>query len=127
LENQSTDVDPEMRILVLGGYGGTGRVFCRYLLKETPWHVIVAGRNRQRAEAWAETLKMEFSPDRISARHVDASDRDSLSEAFRHIDFVLVAATTTQFAEHIAEAALAAHIDYLDSYYHRMSTQCLKR
>jgi uncharacterized protein YbjT (DUF2867 family) len=117
LENQSTDVDSEMRILVLGGYGGTGRVYCRYLLKETPRNVIVAERNRQRAEAWAETLKMEVAPDQVSARHVEASDRGGPSEAFRHIDLVLAAATTTQFAEQIAEAALAAHIDYLDIYY----------
>ncbi len=106
-----------MRILVLGGYGGTGRLFCRYLLEETPADVIVGGQNRQKAEEWAEQLKMECPPDRISARHVDASDRDSLREAFRSIDLVLVAATTTQFAAQIAEAALDAHIDYLDIYY----------
>ena len=65
-----------MTILVLGGYGGTGKVFCRYLLKETNMNVIVAGRNRQKAEEWAEKLKSEFSPDRISSRHVDASDQE---------------------------------------------------
>ncbi len=106
-----------MRILVLGGYGGTGKVFCRYLLKETSFDVIIAGRNRPRAEEWAARLKMDFSPNRISVRHVDASDRSSLREAFRSIDFVLVTATTTQFAKTIAEAALEAHIDYLDIYY----------
>ena len=42
-----------MTLLVLGGYGGTGKVFCRYLLTETHVHVIVAGRNRQNAEEWA--------------------------------------------------------------------------
>jgi hypothetical protein len=106
-----------MTILVLGGYGGTGKVFCRYLLKETTMNVIVAGRDRQKAEEWALKLKSEFSPDRISMRHVDATDRKSLREAFQSIDFVLVAATTTQFAKQIAEAALEAHIDYLDIYY----------
>jgi saccharopine dehydrogenase (NAD+, L-lysine-forming) len=106
-----------MTLLVLGGYGGTGKVFCRYLLKETHVHVIVAGRNRQNAEEWAETLRREFPPERISARHVDASDRDSLREAFRNVDLVLVAATTTQYAQQIAEAAIDAHIDYLDIYY----------
>jgi hypothetical protein len=106
-----------MTILVLGGYGGTGKVFCRYLLKETKMNVIVAGRNRQKAEEWAEKLKSEFSPDRISVRHVDASDRNSLHEGFQSINFVLVAATTTQFAKQIAEVALEAHIDYLDIYY----------
>lgn len=106
-----------MTILVLGGYGGTGKVFCRYLLKETKLNVIVAGRNRQKAEEWAQMLKSEFSPDRISVRHVDASDRNSLRKAFQSVDFVLVAATTTQFAKQIIEVALEAHIDYLDIYY----------
>jgi hypothetical protein len=106
-----------MRILVLGGYGGTGRLFCRYLLQETRFDVVVAGRNRQQAEECAENLKTDFPSNRISARHVDASDRSSLRKAFRNIDFVLVAATTTQFASQIAEAALEAHIDYLDIYY----------
>jgi NAD(P)-dependent dehydrogenase (short-subunit alcohol dehydrogenase family) len=106
-----------MRVLVLGGYGGTGKVFCRHLLKETPWNVIVAGRDRQRAEEWAKTLKAEFPANRISARHVDASDRGSLGEGFRGIDLVLVAATTTRWARQIVEAALDAHIDYLDIYY----------
>jgi saccharopine dehydrogenase-like NADP-dependent oxidoreductase len=106
-----------MTILVLGGYGGTGKVFCRYLLRGTRFNVIIAGRDRQKAEEWAGTLKSEFSAERISARHVDASDRNSLCEAFKNIDFVLVAATTTQHAKQIAEAALEAHIDYLDIYY----------
>jgi hypothetical protein len=106
-----------MRVLVLGGYGGTGTLFCRYLLQETGCQVVVAGRDRRKAEAWAETLKADFPPDRVSARHADASDRDALREAFRGVDFVLVAATTTQFAKQIAEAALEARIDYLDIYY----------
>lgn len=62
-------------------------------------------------------MKAEFPPGRISSRPVDASDRSSLREAFRNIDFVLVAATTTRFAKQIAEAALESRIDYLDIYY----------
>ncbi|MBU0560345.1 MAG: saccharopine dehydrogenase NADP-binding domain-containing protein [Bacteroidetes bacterium] len=106
-----------MTILVLGGYGGTGKVFCSAILKETNSNVIVAGRNQQKAKEWAEKLEMEFSPDRISYRCVDASNRKSLCDAFLDIDFVLVAATTTQYAKLIAEAALEAQIDYLDIYF----------
>nr|MBC8228153.1 hypothetical protein [bacterium] len=61
--------------------------------------------------------KKEFSPDRISARYADASDVESLRKAFRNIDFVLVAATTTKWAKQIAETALEASIDYLDIYF----------
>jgi saccharopine dehydrogenase-like NADP-dependent oxidoreductase len=106
-----------MTILVLGGYGGTGKVFSRYLLKETNANVIIAGRRLEKAEEAADKLKKEFSQDRISARYADASDAYSLREAFHNIDFVLVAATTTKWAKQIAEAALEANIDYLDIYF----------
>jgi saccharopine dehydrogenase-like NADP-dependent oxidoreductase len=104
-------------ILVLGGYGGTGKLFCRYLLKETNVSVIVAGRRLEKAEELADKLKKEFSQNRISARYADASDAESLHKAFLGIDFVLVAATTTKWAMQIAEAALEANIDYLDIYF----------
>jgi saccharopine dehydrogenase (NAD+, L-lysine-forming) len=110
-------MDRGMILLVLGGYGQTGRVLCRYLLQETGVHVIVAGRRLEQAQALADELKKEFPPHRISARHVDAADIESLHRAFLDIDFVLVAASTTQWAKQIAEAALAADIDYLDIYF----------
>ena len=106
-----------MTIFVLGGYGGAGKVFCRYLLKETDVNVIVAGRRLEKAEELADKLKKEFSPDRISVRHADASDIESLQKAFCDIDFVLVAATTTKWAKQIAETALERSIDYLDIYF----------
>ncbi len=107
----------DITILVLGGYGGTGKMFCRYLLKETNVNVIVAGRRLEKAEELADKLKKQFSPDRISARYADASDVESLRKAFHDIDFVLVAATTTKWAKQIVETALEASIDYLDIYF----------
>ncbi len=103
--------------MVFGGYGGTGKVFCRYLLKETNVNVIVAGRRLEKAEELADKLKKEFSSDRISVRYVDASDIESMRIAFQGINFVLVASTTTRWAKQIAEAALVANIDYLDIYF----------
>lgn len=104
-------------ILVLGGYGRTGKVLCRYLLKETNVNVIVAGRRLEKAQEFANKLKQEFLPDRISARYADASNLESLRKAFDGIDLVLVAATTTKWAKQIAETALEANIDYLDIYF----------
>ena len=106
-----------MTILIIGGYGGTGKVFCRYLLKETNLQLIVAGRRLEKAQELVDELSKQFPPIRISARYVDASDVESLRQAFHDIDFVLVAATTTQWAKQIAEAALEANIDYLDIYF----------
>lgn len=106
-----------LKILVLGGYGKTGQVFCRYLLKETSVHVIVAGRRLEKVTEFVDQLEKEFSPDRIAACYAEASDIESLRNAFSEIDFVLVAATTPRWAKQIAEAALEAKIDYLDIYF----------
>jgi saccharopine dehydrogenase (NAD+, L-lysine-forming) len=107
----------ETTILVLGGYGATGSVFCHYLLKETHVNVIIAGRNIKKSEELADKLKTEFSSERVSFRYADASDIDSLHKAFQDIDFVLVAATTAKWAKQIAETALETNIDYLDIYF----------
>jgi saccharopine dehydrogenase (NAD+, L-lysine-forming) len=45
---------------------------------------------------------------------VDASSSESLKSAFRDIDLVVVASSTTEFADQVVEAALDAHIDYID-------------
>ena len=104
-------------ILVLGGYGSTGKVFCQYLLKETSANVVIGGRKIEKAEELANKLKREFPQDRISTQYVDASDAESLRKAFVNIDFVLVASTTAKWAKQIAELALEANIDYLDVYF----------
>ncbi len=106
-----------MRIVVLGGYGETGKVLCRYLLQETDADLVVAGRNGSAAEEYANELGAHFPPGRISSCAVDAADRADLERAFQGADFVLVAATTTACAVQIAEAALAAECDYLDIYF----------
>jgi shikimate 5-dehydrogenase len=74
LKREAIDMKKNMKILVFGGYGGTGKVFCWYLLKETNVSVIVAGRRLEKAKELADKLKKEFSQDRISARYADASE-----------------------------------------------------
>ena len=106
-----------LTMLVLGGYGKAGKLFCRYLLTETPVTVIVAGRRLKKATEFVEQLKKEFSPYRLSARYADASDAESLRNAFYDIDFLLVAAATTKWAKQIAVVALETKTDYLDIYF----------
>ena len=104
-------------ILVLGGYGVTGKVFCRYLLKETDVNLVIAGRRLEKCKGLSEQLQTEFPQERISTRHVDASDIESLRSGFQNIDLVLVAATTTKWAKQIAEVAIETGADYLDIYF----------
>jgi saccharopine dehydrogenase (NAD+, L-lysine-forming) len=101
-------------ILMLGGYGNAGLVIARLLASQTPYRVILAGRNGDRARQVAEQLNREFATDRVSGMAVDAASRASLLNAFQQVELVLVAASTIHCTRTVAEAALEAGIDYFD-------------
>ncbi|MFA5840663.1 MAG: saccharopine dehydrogenase NADP-binding domain-containing protein [Candidatus Paceibacterota bacterium] len=104
-------------ILILGGYGGTGRIICRKLLETTDVSIIIAGRNIKEAEELSIQLKKEFPNKNISAIFADASDYNSLVSAFKNITLVIDATTATQYVKNVARAALEAGIDYLDFHF----------
>jgi saccharopine dehydrogenase (NAD+, L-lysine-forming) len=104
-------------ILIMGGYGNTGRPIAELLLQETDCRVIVAGRNREKAEAAATKLNELFVGKRAMAVMVDAADRESISQAMSGVDLVVVASSTSQYVEQVATAALDAGIDYCDVQY----------
>ena len=97
----------------MGGYGGAGKSIARLLLKETDLDLIIAGRHTDLALSFSNNLNREFGG-RTNEAYVDASNPASLSSAFRDVDVVIAASTTTQYAESTARAALTAGIDYLD-------------
>ena len=99
--------------LILGGYGYTGKLLAKHLLGRTDANIILAGRNLDKAQAFAD----ELNDKRISVKRVDASNAVSLHDAFHAVDFLLVAAPTTQFVETVVAAAINAKIDYLDLQY----------
>ena len=102
------------RILILGGYGYTGRSLARHLLRETKANLVLGGRNLEKAQALTDQLNAEFKGRRVSAARLDAAQAASLRAALRSIDLLLVAAPTTQHAETVIRAALEAKVDYLD-------------
>jgi saccharopine dehydrogenase (NAD+, L-lysine-forming) len=99
-------------ILILGGYGSTGRLIADALLRETDCHLVLAGRTLARAQ----TASAELGP-RVSALRADAADPASLDAAMTGIDLVVVASSTAPLAAAIAEAALRANADYFDVQY----------
>jgi len=104
-------------ILILGGYGHTGRPLARLLLQETDVRIVLAGRSRDKAEAVAAECNRDFPGERAAGRFTDASDPAGLQGAFQGIDLVIVASSTARYAREVAQAALAAGIDYLDIQY----------
>lgn len=103
-------------ILILGGYGNTGRLLARLLLAETDARVVLAGRSKERAESTAAMLNADFG-ERASAIFADAADMASLVAAMRNTDLVVVASSTSQYTKNIARAALNSRTDYFDIQY----------
>ena len=101
-------------ILVLGGYGSTGRPLCTFLLQETDVNVHIAGRNLTKGEALAVELNERFGEARVTAVTVDAASQSSLEASFAGVNMVVVASSTVQYTENIARACLMVGADYLD-------------
>jgi len=102
------------RILILGGYGLTGRLLARHLLEQSDAEIILAGRHLEKAQMHAKQLNTEFTGKRVSALCVDAASRQSLQAALGAVDLLLVAAPATQHAEKVIHAAMESGVDYLD-------------
>ena len=100
-------------ILILGGYGATGKLLAKHLLAQTEYKLVVAGRNLEKAQAFTDSL---HEP-RATARRADATNPVSLKAALQGVDFLLVAAPTTHHTETVVCAALEAGVDYLDVQY----------
>jgi saccharopine dehydrogenase-like NADP-dependent oxidoreductase len=113
-------------ILILGGYGNTGKPLARLLLQESDAQLVLAGRNLEKARVLTGELNMAFEGNRVSAACVDASDPVSLRQAFSGIDFVVVASSTTQYTPQITAAALEAKVGYLDIQYSTPKIALLK-
>ena len=109
-------------ILILGGYGATGRPLTKHLLTQTNYSIIVAGRNLEKAQAFVDSL---HDP-RVRAKRVDAANPASLREGLREADFLLVAAPTTHHTETVVCAALEAGVDYLDVQYADLKLEALR-
>lgn len=97
-------------ILILGGYGYTGKFLAKHLLAETDANIIVSGRNIQKAQAFVT----ELNTPRATARQADATDYPCLLQALQGVTLCLVAAPTTHHAKTVIRACIDAHTDYLD-------------
>jgi saccharopine dehydrogenase (NAD+, L-lysine-forming) len=103
------------RITILGGYGNAGYWTAFYLLRNTEGiELILAGRNYNKAEFACEKLKNEFPNSSIKPMLLDASDQDSLNQAFSQTDLIIVASSTMQYQQQIIDCAIENNIDYFD-------------
>ena len=105
------------KLLILGGYGSTGRCLADLLLQESDVELVLAGRNQGKAQALAAKLNDKYGGERVYHLRLDASDPQSLHHSYDGIDMVVVASSTAEFTEQVAGAALEAGIDYFDVLY----------
>lgn len=70
------------RIVILGGYGHAGRALTPLLLLHTTAHLVLAGRDAERARRAAEEWNTRFEGGRVAGVRADAADPHSLEAAF---------------------------------------------
>ncbi len=102
------------RILIIGGYGFTGKLIARHLMEESGVEIVIAARHVDKAKAFVDDLNSEFAGSRASAVHADAAEAKSLRDALDGIDIMVVAAPTTKYSDIVIETALDHGTDYLD-------------
>lgn len=114
------------KIVILGGYGNTGALIAKYLLQETNCALVLAGRNKTKAERLARELNEQSQRRRVAGAFANAAEVESLKRVFADADMVIVASSTTQFTQQIAQAALASHCDYFDIQFSNAKSNYLK-
>jgi hypothetical protein len=98
------------KILILGGYGYTGKLLARHLLARTDTEIIISGRDFGKATSFAD----ELNNPRVTAKIADAANFVGLTQALQGVNLCLVAAPTTHHVETVTRACISAHADYLD-------------
>ena len=116
----------ETVVLILGGYGNTGRRLTRILTRRTEATVVVAGRDELRARRLADELNRKLGEERVLARVVDAARPGTLRDALGDVELLIVASSTARHAEGVARAALETGTDYVDVHYGSRKTRALR-
>ena len=103
-------------MMVLGGYGIAGQHVSRLLLEETDVHLVIAGRDSQKAQHAAALLNSKYPGSRVRALQVDATAPRALREAFASCDTVVtcVPITALGIGGGIVQAAFDAGVNYVD-------------
>lgn len=114
-------------VVILGGYGNTGKLLARLLLAHTSCRLVLAGRHPERAAALVEALNEETGDRRVQAARADAADGDSLRCLLAGKSWLIVASSTARYTETVARAALSAGCNYLDLQYSWEKIELLRR
>ncbi len=112
-------------VLILGGYGETGRRIASRLASRTQLKLVIAGRNPARAEAAAAALR-DTAGDRVRPMALDAADTRAVRDALEEADLLIDASTAVEHTRGLAEAALETGTDWLDTHFEPRSLAALR-
>ncbi|MBX4196812.1 saccharopine dehydrogenase NADP-binding domain-containing protein [Candidatus Pacearchaeota archaeon] len=98
-----------MKYVVLGGYGIIGKAVVRDLFRTTKDDIIIAGRDKEKAQSYAKL----FHSSRITARYVDIENQSQLTLLVKGAD-VVVNCVQYYFNIHIMKCCLQAKTHYVD-------------
>ena len=113
-------------IVILGGYGNTGRALARLLLEHTDVVLVLCGRSKDKAQREAAEWNERYPGGRVRGLAADAGDRASLLQAFSGAEVVVAASSTSALVDNVVEAALEAGLDYLDPQYSSAKLKALR-
>lgn len=103
------------KILVLGGYGNFGKLICGYLVQRSDIELIIAGRNKEKADRLCDALKIEAKC-QLSSLLLDihsASFLQTLNDI--HPDIVIHTSGPFQGQDYyVPEACIEAGCHYID-------------
>lgn len=100
------------RVLIIGGYGNFGSFIARMLAREENIQLILAGRNKAKAEEAARELEAKNAPEAVTI-DIDHGFSDSLAE----INPNIVIHTSGPYQDqsyHVAEACIQQGCHYVD-------------
>jgi saccharopine dehydrogenase (NAD+, L-lysine-forming) len=113
-------------VLVLGGYGQTGRRVVTWLAGRNPdLRIVVAGRDGDRAARVATALDPTRSG-RVVPAIVDAGDPISVRAGLAGVDLLVNTASAPEHARSLIRAALEAGTDWCDTQVARPQSQVLR-
>ncbi len=100
------------RVLIIGGYGNFGSFIARYLARESNIQLIIAGRNQDKAKAYAETFNGKNKPE---AATLDINNNLEQSLAALKPDIVIHTSGPYQLqGYHVAKACIKQGCHYVD-------------
>lgn len=103
------------KICIVGGYGNTGSLIAKLLAHTEGVAITIAGRNVTKADSSADELNRLAGKQIASGIVLDARDKQSVMKAFAGHDLVVVASSTSDETQIVAEAAIRQGLDYMDT------------